>query len=737
MKKEVMTLVAMVLVNGMLQSQESDSLRMMQLQEIQVVSTRATQKTPVAFSTVSKEQIKKQNLGQDILFLLTLTPSVVATSDAGTGVGYTGVRIRGTDATRINVTTNGVPMNDADSHSFYWVNIPDLASSIEDIQVQRGVGTSTNGGGAFGGSISMKTESAALHPYGELSGSYGSFNTHKEVVKIGTGLLNGCWAFDGRISNVQSDGYVDRASSDLKSYFLQAAYYNTNTVIKFITFGGKEKTYHAWSGITHQQEMKYGRTYNSNGVITNSNGDEVGFYDDQNDNYRQINYQLLLTQQLSNVLNLNLTLHYTDGAGYYQEYKNDRSLVEYALESYNQEGILVETSNLIRQKKMDNGFGGAVFSFNYSQKQLKASFGGAVNKYSGDHFGNVIWVKNYIGNFLPDHEYYRNNSEKIDANFYLKGNYEIIKNKLNLYGDLQYRFINYKINGVNDKWDWINKYMQGLDIYTKYNFFNPKLGLLYQINRYNSAYASFSVGQKEPTRNNYTDAKFGVAPVSEKLFDYEAGYTFTNSTFLAGINLYYMKYKDQLILTGEINDIGEPLAVNIPDSYRAGIEFVLGAKITTWLSWNGNLTLSRNCIKSYTEVIYDKDTYEKTENYLDSTPISFSPELTLNSLFSFDCKGWAAALQSIYIGKQYVDNTGRDTNTLDAYFVNNLRAGYTFPLQALRSVSVNVQINNLFNEQYESNGSVYSYIQKGKRYDELYYFPQAGTSVLANLTIRF
>lgn len=737
MKKEVMTLAALVLTNGVLQAQESDSLRMRQLQEIQVVSTRATQKTPIAFSTVSKEQIKKQNLGQDIPFLLTLTPSVVVTSDAGAGVGYTGIRIRGTDATRINVTTNGVPMNDADSHSLFWVNIPDLASSLEDIQVQRGVGTSTNGGGAFGGSINMKTESVASSAYGEVSGSYGSFNTHKEVVKIGTGLLNGHWAFDGRISNIQSDGYVDRASSDLKSYFLQAAYYNTNTVVKFITFGGKEKTYHAWSGITRQQEMKHGRTYNSNGEIENEKGDIVGFYDDQNDNYRQINYQLLLTQQLSELLSLNLTLHYTDGAGYYQEYKNDRSLVEYALKPYKQNDVLVETSNLIRQKKMDNGFGGGVFSLNYNQQRIKASFGGAINKYGGDHFGNVLWVKNYTGNLLPDHEYYRNSSEKIDANFYLRGDYEVLKNKLNFYGDLQYRFINYKINGVNDKWDWINEQMQKLDMHTNYNFFNPKLGLFYQINRYNSTYASFSIGQKEPTRNNYTDAKFGVTPTSEKLFDYEAGYMFTNSIFQAGVNVYYMKYKDQLILTGETNDIGEPLAANVPDSYRAGVEFLLGAKITSWLSWNANLTLSRNRIKNYTEVIYDKDTYEKTENYLGSTPISFSPDLTLNNLFSFDYKGWTAALQSIYTGKQYVDNTGRGTNVLDAYFVNNLRAGYTFPLPALKSISVNVQVNNLFNEQYEGNGSVYSFMQKGKRYDELYYFPQAGTNVLANLTIRF
>lgn len=746
MKKEFLTVTGLVLTGFMSVAQETDSVRYVHLQEIQVVSTRATQKTPVAFSTISKEQIKKQNFGQDIPFLLTLTPSVVATSDAGTGVGYTGVRVRGTDATRINITTNGVPLNDAESHSLYWVNTPDIASSVEDIQIQRGAGTSTNGAGAFGASINMKTESVSTSPYGEVSGSYGSFNTHKEVIKVGTGLLNGLWGFDARLSNIGSDGYIDRASSDLKSYFFQGGYYGNNTIVKFITFGGKEKTYHAWNGVTAEQIMKYGRRYNSSGGITNGTDSVVGFYNDQNDNYIQTNYQLLFTQRFSPVWNLNVTLHYTDGEGYYQEYKNDRSFEEYGLMPYMLDGVKVKKSNLIRQKRMDNGFGGGVFSLNYTDQRLAASFGGGANHYNGDHFGRVIWVKNYIGNLLPDHEYYRNKGEKTDINFYLKGNYELIKDHLNLYADLQYRHINYRINGINDKWDWINEQMQALNVNNNYDFFNPKVGLFYQINRQNSAYASFSIAQKEPTRNNFTDAKFDVMPSSEKLFDYEAGYTFTNSTFLAGVNFYYMKYKDQLILTGETNDIGEPLAANVPDSYRTGFEFTLGAKITPWLSWNGNLTLSRNRIQNYTAVIYNyisaTEMSEKVENYLGDTPISFSPDLTFNSLFSFNLKGFSAGFQSLYVGSQYVDNTGNKSssagsNSLDDYFVNNLRVGYTFPMKFLKSVSLNVLVNNIFNAQYISNGSVYSSMTDGKRSDEMYYFPQAGTNVLANLTVRF
>ncbi len=716
-------------------AQEVDSLSMVRLQEVQVVSTRASKKTPIAFSNLSKEEIRKQNYAQDIPFLLTQTPSVVATSDAGTGIGYTGIRVRGTDATRINITNNGVPMNDAESHSLFWVNMPDLASSLEDIQIQRGVGSSTSGAGAFGASINMKTASVSSTPYGEVSGSYGSFNTHKESVKIGTGLLKEHWAFDARLSNIGSDGYIDRASSDLKSYFFQAGYYNNNTIVKFITFGGKEKTYHAWNGLP-ENKLESDRRYNSCGEIEDEAGNVVGFYDDQHDNYAQTNYQMLFTQQFTPSLNLNVTFHYTDGAGYYQEYKNKRTLKEFGLNPFELNGETIKKSNLIRRKQMTNDFGGAVFSLNHQSDKLTSSIGGGVNKYGGDHFGRVIWVKNYIGDLAPDHEYYRNSSEKLDANIYAKANYEVAKG-LNIYADMQYRHINYKINGVNDNWDWTGDgEMQKINVNNKYNFFNPKAGLFYQINRNNTAYASVSVAHKEPTRNNFTDAKFGETPTSEMLLDYEAGYTFTNGTFLAGVNLYYMKYKDQLILTGEVNDIGEPLAANVPDSYRMGMEFQLGAKITKNLKWSGNLTLSKNRIKDYTEVLYDED-YNKIENYIGSTKISFSPDLTFNSLFSFEHKGWNANLQSTFVGKQYVDNTGRDASELDSYFVNNLRGGYTFQLKGTKAISLNLMINNLFNATYESNGFVYSYINDGERHDEMSYFPQAGTNVLANITFRF
>ena len=756
-------LAALSLAGQASRAQSTDSVRMIEMQEVQVTSTRATAQTPVAYTNIGKKEILKRNFGQDLPFLLLMSPSVVATSDAGAGIGYTSLRVRGTDATRINVTANGIPMNDAESHSLFWVNMPDFASSVEDIQLQRGAGTSTNGAGAFGGSVNLKTEASAPTAYGELSAAYGSFNTHKETIKVGTGLIGGHWAFDARLSNIQSDGYVRRASVDLKSYFAQAGYYGRNTVVKFITFAGKEKTYHAWNGIDAEQ-LKTDRRYNSCGEIwqpvydaagkpvLDESGEQVteldGFYKDQTDNYIQRNYQLLFTQYLSERWNLNLALHYTDGEGYYQEYKNAASLLEYGLtpyagdpdrQAYVEDGK-VTSANLVRQKKMDNGFGGGVFSLNYNGGRLQASLGGAANKYDGDHFGRVIWVQNYVGYLSPDHEYYRNNGTKVDANVYARADWTVTKG-LHLYGDLQYRHINYRIKGQNDKWDWTSDHMQLLDVDETYNFFNPKAGIFYDLNEHHNLYASFAVAQKEPTRNNYTDARFDVTPRSERLYDYEAGYNFRSRYFSAGVNFYYMKYKDQLVLTGETNDIGEPLADNVPKSYRAGVELMAGVQFTHWLRWDVNATFSRNRIKNYTEILYD-DNYEAHPVYLGSTPISFSPDVIANSLLSASFQNWDISLQSSYVGEQYLTNTKQEELKLDAYFVNNLRLGYTFRLPSLRSISLGVLINNLFNEMYCSNGgggSTYAGEENGQPVYSNYawYFPQAGTNVLANIVIRF
>lgn len=741
------------------QTSAKDSVKVVNLQEVQVVSTRATAKTPVAFTNVKKEQISKQNFGQDIPFLLSTTPSVLTTSDAGAGVGYTTIRVRGTDATRINVTANGIPMNDSESHAIFWVNTPDFASSLEDIQIQRGAGTSTNGSGAFGASINMRTQSISSKPYAEVSGSYGSFNTHKETVKVGTGLLNKYWAFDARLSNIQSDGYRDRASSDLKSYFLQGGYFGENTTIKFITFGGKEKTYHAWDGISKEQ-LENDRTYNPNGVILDDNkgkGNPIGFYDDQMDNYRQTHYQLLLNHIFSPAWNLNIAFHYTNGFGYYQEYKNGRSLEEYGLKPFYLPGNSEpqKKTNLVRQKLVDSNFGGGIFSLNYQNEKLNASFGGGLNRYSNDHYGKVIWVKNYTEQLDPEHEYYRNTGGKTDGNIYLKANYQLIGG-LSAYADLQYRYIHYTIDGDNDKWDFTAtpERLQRLDVKENFSFFNPKAGLFWQINPNHSAYASFSVAQKEPTRNNYTDGMFDKYPKAEKLLDYELGYTYRNEWVTAGVNLYYMDYTDQLVLNGKTNDIGEAMAENVKDSYRMGIELAFGAKFNDWLRWDINGTWSKNRIKDYTGYVYDESLVngEIVDNLWTQTaikggnsPISFSPSFIGNSLITLGSNGLEISLQSQYVSRQYLDNFGTKENSLDAYFVSHLSASYSFKTRHTKGITIGATVYNLFDTKYETNGysqsvALYENGDKTKPYVTKHdprFYPMAGTNILAHITFRF
>ncbi|KAA6352660.1 iron complex outermembrane receptor protein [termite gut metagenome] len=731
------------------QNTQSDSLKMVTLQEVQVVSVRAAAKTPVAYVNVGKEEIDRQNFGQDIPFLLSSTPSVLTTSDAGTGVGYTSIRVRGTDASRINITANGIPMNDAESHGVYWVDMPDFASSLEDVQVQRGAGTSTNGAGAFGASINMRTQATPVKAYTELLGSYGSFNTHKETVKIGSGLLAEHWAFDLRLSNIQSDGYRDRASSDLQSYFIQGGYYGKASTLRFISFGGDEKTYHAWDGISREM-LDTDRRYNPNGEIER-NGKVAGFYDDQTDNYRQTHYQILFNRIFSPVWNLNVALHYTNGFGYYQEYKNSRTLAEYALAPYEINGATMKKANLVRQKLMDTDFGGAVFSLNYNDKNLSASAGGGANRYTSDHYGKVVWVENYIGTLNPGHEYYRSDGTKDDANIYAKVNYEV-GGGVNLYADLQYRYINYKIKGNNDKWDWTAspERLQTLNIGESFSFFNPKAGAFWQINPDNSVYASLAVAQKEPTRNNYTDGLFTQYPKPEKMFDYELGYTYHNACFTAGVNIYYMDYTDQLVLNGKLNEIGEPMAENVRDSYRTGIELSVGVKFADWLRWDVNGTWSRNRIRDYTEYLSDYDDswnylYTQTERRLGNTPIAFSPSFTGNSLIALNHKGWNASLQSQYVSRQYMDNSGSKENSLDAYFVNHLHAGYTFQLPATKSITIGATIYNLFNEKYETNGysmtaAIYKNGDKANQPEignDPRFYPMAGANVLVNAVLKF
>lgn len=726
--------------------QASDTLH---LEEVEVLATRATSNTPVAFTNVSKKQIDAVNHGLDMPQLLQFTPGVLTTSDAGAGVGYTSMRVRGTDATRINVTMNDIPINDSESHSVFWVNTPDLASSLRDVQIQRGAGTSTNGSGAFGASVNMRSQAPSPIPYCELSGSYGSFNTNKETLKLGSGSLGNHWVADVRLSHISSDGYRDRATTAMISYFAQVGYYGNNTSLRFISFGGKEDTYHAWDGIS-RDDLKNNRKYNPNGEIKH-NKIVTGFYDDQKDIYKQFHYQVLFDHRFNNNWKLNAALHYTDGYGYYQEYKNNRTLQEYAIEPFVVDGNIVSKSNLVRKKILDSGFGGFVFSVNYTGNRLASVLGGVFNKYSNNHHGQVIWIENYMGVLDPNHEYYRNKGKKTEFNIYWKNNYNIWKG-LSAYVDLQFRHINYTIKGVNDKWDWTAspEHMQILDVDEQFNFFSPKVGLNWKINDHNRLYASFAVAQKEPTRNNYNDGPLTVHPRAEKLYDWEAGYGFLAGDFSAGVNFYYMKYKDQLVLNGKLNEIGELMSENVPDSYRCGIELMAGYRFTHWMRWDVNATLSRNIIKDYVGYVSDYDDnwdemWTQTAIERGNTTIAFSPSAIVNSVLAFNYKGFEAQVQSQYVSRQYLDNLENKDDSLDPYFVTNLNLAYSFKLPHVKLITAGITLYNLFNTMYETNGysqtvAIYQDGDKNNKptlVSDPRFYPMAGINVLAHLTLKF
>ena len=710
-----------------------------ELEELTVTSIRANEKSAVSYTTIAAAELKKRNSGQDIPFLLALSPSFVATSETGTGIGYTGFRIRGTDANRVNITVNGIPLNDAESHTVFFVNMPDFASSLSSVQVQRGVGTSTNGAAAFGASINMQTEQLQHQPYAVVSTTLGSFNTNKNMLKAGTGLINNQWAFDMRLSNVRSDGYIDRASVDMKSWYFTGGYYGEKSTLKFITFGGNEKTYQAWNGVS-ADSMATNRTFNELRVYFDDQG-MMQYYDNQTDNYTQNHYQLHWMQALSRSLNLNVAAHYTRGKGFYEEYKQDREYAEYGLTAPVVNGTALEETDLIRQKWLDNHFVGLTWSLNYTGSWLSTSLGGAANRYSGDHFGKVIWARNASGLDIGK-DWYRNNGIKDDANVFAKITAEVLPS-LYVNADAQYRYIRHSLEGTDDKFNEDEGVMRSVDQVHPFHFFNPKVGLTYRMNKGHDLYGSYSIANREPNRNNYTEAGPNERPTHETLYDTEIGYRYQSSTLSAGANLYWMKYRNQLILTGKMSEIGEALTTNIPDSYRRGIELMLAWKPTPWFQWDGSVTLSQNKINNFTE--HDVDVYDADWNWIDSrsneigtTTIAYSPSVVANNRFTVKIREVELSLMSHYVGKQFIDNTGSDERMLPAYFISNLSAAYSFKLPKMKSIDLQMVVNNLFNESYVSNGYVwYSYYLGGKRENDLRYFPQAGTNVLATVTLNF
>lgn len=708
-----------------------------------VSATRVNDKSAMAYSNISKEQIAEQNLGLDLPYLLNQQQSVVTTSDAGAGVGYTGIRIRGVDATRVNITINGIPVNDAESQGMYWVNLPDIASSIDNIQVQRGVGTSTNGAGAFGGSLNMETTKLNPKAYGEYNTSYGSFNTLKNTVNVGSGLINDKFAFDARLSKINSDGFIDRGASDLKSYYLSGAYYGKKTIIKFITFSGLEKTYQSWYGIPearlkgdvdgmNNHIMNNGLdTEEANNLLNSSNRTYNYYtYANQVDHYQQNYYQLHFSHELAHNWNLNAALHYTKGKGYYEEYRKAQAFGSYGLQDVIIGGDTLTSTNLVRRRWLDNDFYGTTFSLNYnSHKKLSAIIGGAYNEYFGLHYGEVIWAE-YASNGTLNQKYYNDTANKTDFNVFVKANY-LITEKLNAFVDIQYRAVNYSFLGYNSQ-------LINIQQNASLNFINPKLGLNFDINPNASVYASYSIGNKEPSRDDYTQSTPESRPKHETLNDIEAGYKHHTKNAMWTINAYWMDYKNQLVLTGEINNVGEYNRTNVAKSYRQGIETAFGVRLLKILTWDMNATFSQNKIENFEEFVDDYDNGGQQKIIHSKTDIAFSPNVIAGNTFTFEpLKNLKFSFISKYVGQQYLDNTSTGTRKLDAFFVNDLRINYSFKTKYIRSIGITLAINNLFSEQYESNGYTYGYIYGGQRIVENFYYPQAGVNYLAGLSFKF
>lgn len=752
MKKQIFSL-SILLTSTFIFGQEvkKDSIKSEKLDEVIITATRATQKTPVTFTNITKKELKQQNLGQDLPILLDQLPSVVTTSDAGAGIGYTGIRVRGTDATRINVTINGIPYNDAESQGTFWVNMPDFSSSVEDIQLQRGVGTSKNGSGAFGASLNITTSKPSKKGFISTSHSYGSFNSKKHNLVISSGLLNNFYA-SARLSKITSDGYVDRSASNLESYFAEGGYVTDKTQIQAIIFGGQEITQQAWYGTPEAVINKdlegiktflshEGYSFSDNQIknLLSNNGRTYNHYtyDNEVDNYTQTHYQGHFTHKLNEFYTLKLSGNYTRGKGYFEQFKPKEKVKKYFPNSPNKN----EKGEVIKRRWLDNHFYATVYSLNYKKNKLNITLGGGYNYYNGDHYGKVIWDSFPTEQIDYKKQYYFSTGIKDEFNTYLKAEYDITK-QLFAYADLQYRGVSHKGKGTDNDLNPIN-------FNRKFKFFNPKVGLNYAFNSNHNIYSSFAIANREPNRDDLT--KIGVITKPENLQDLEFGYKFKNNTTYATVNLYYMNYKDQLILTGKVDDVGSSIKENVENSYRAGIEIQAGHQISKNIRIDANATFSKNKIENFNYSIsdtqYNPQTYEETyntvvTNYKD-TDISFSPNIIANGKLTFNANenisfAWIAK----YVGKQFLDNTSSDNKKINAYFVNNLNASFKIKQNFIDEISLTLLVNNILNKKYVSNGYTYSYYYRpigsnDSVITEKFYYPQATRNFLLGATLKF
>ena len=706
-------------------SQEQDSTKAKKLDEVLVKAVRVDAKSPITHSNLSKEEIAKRNIGQDLPMLLNFLPSVVTSSDAGAGIGYTALRVRGVSSQSTNVTINGIPYTDAESLGAFWVNLGDFSSSIENLQVQRGVGTSTNGSGAFGASINILTDAASQEASGEISNSFGSFNSRKHTVKFSTGLMNEHFEIAGRLSNIASDGYVDRASTDLKSYFLQGTYVDDNTLIKAITFGGSEVTYQSWNGIDEDM-LRDDRTYNTAGEYEDENGN-VQFYDNEVDDYKQDHYQLHWNQRFNNNWSTNIGLNYTYGRGFFEQFKEDEDFATYGLDPLVVDGQPLEETDLIRRRWLDNDFYVLNASVNYKNNEIDVTSGISASHYDGDHFGEVIWARFASQSNIRD-RYYDGNALKNDLSVFSKATYKL-NDRFQLYGDVQVRNVNYKTSGVNSD---LSEFL----VDENFTFFNPKAGVTYRYDDTNDLYFSYARANREPNRNDF-ESNPDVKP--EQLNDFELGWRHKKGNFTFNANTYFMLYNEQLVLSGELNDVGAPLRTNSGKSYRLGIELEAVVPVTKQLTLQPNIALSSN---KNDETVRSFD--GELQN-LGSTDIAFSPSVVAaNAIVYQPIKNFQVSLLSKFVGDQFMSNTEADASKLDSFFTNDINLVYTIkPKSIFKTVVFTGLVNNIFNEKYESNGYYFTYDDDFSNPGTIStvegngFYPQAGINFLLGATLTF
>ncbi len=700
--------------------------------EVLVNATRAGNHAPLAYSSIEGDILKKSNAAQDMPYLLSLTPSIVETSEAGNGVGYTGMRIRGTDANRINVTIDGIPLNDPESHTVFWVDLPDLASSVDNIQIQRGVGTSSNGAGSFGATVSIQTVNPGSEPFADLNTSYGSFNTMKNSISASTGMLGDKFAVQMRYSDLRSDGYIDRTWSDHRSAFVTGLFRTGRSLLKANLILGEEHTGLGWWGVP-KDSLAANRTYNPAGEYTDENG-RIEYYDNESDNYNQDHYQLIYSFKASDNLNLNTALHYTMGKGYYEEYREDQELEEYNLSPFITGDDVVTASDMIRRKWLDNDFLGLVYSVNLNGNRFEVTGGGGLNTYLGDHYGTVIWMRN-AGNTEKDYMWYFNKSTKSEFNVFGKLNYRLSEST-SIFGDLQYRFIDYDMQGYDDD-------LKDLSQRHRFGFFNPKAGIFHSISPNQDTWLSFAIANREPTRNDFKEASGDTeaTPDPETLYDIETGYKLRTGRSSFAVNLYGMYYTDQLVPTGELSDVGYPIMTNVTSSYRMGIELSAGIRIFENLTWNSNLTLSRNKILDFTEYYTDYNTTDWSSQYtgkkLGVVDIAYSPSQVFTSDIAFEQGIFGIHFISKFVGRQYFDNTMNEERAIDPYLVNNLRLDISPKIRSIKGFDLQLMVNNLFNEVYENNAYGGNWYEDGLEKSWSYYFPQAGVNYMIRAGIRF